>query len=198
MPLLFFPTATEKNSLPGPGLEPELPALRTETLALSHRSLHGTELVLLLLWRPFPPGKKKLDQTGIEPEPPSPDLRALTIEPIHLSCRYVGTSSSRRSITSSAQLPIVACSLIHDFFRTSSPFFSIWHLFSFLAHTPGVSTGPVFMLFPATSPVSHISAALRHRDAKSLANLNGPIQDVPFLVNLTRVQVTLLFRFFVV
>ena len=134
MHFLFFTTATEKNFLPGPGLEPGLPALRTETLALSHRSLHGTELDLLLVRRPFPPGKKKLDRTGIEPELPPSDLRALTIEPIHPFCHHAGTHSSRRTIGPSAQLPIVACSHIHDFFRTPF-FFSIWHSFFPCTHT---------------------------------------------------------------
>ena len=135
-----LPDRHGKNFLPGPGLEPGPPALRTETLALSHRSLHGTELDLLLVRRPFPPGKKKLDRTGIEPELPPSDLRALTIEPIHPFCHHAGTHSSRRTIGPSAQLPIVACSHIHDFFRTPFSFFrSGTH--SFLAHTPGDSTG---------------------------------------------------------
>ena len=149
MHFLFFTTATEKNFLPGPGLEPGLPALRTETLALSHRSLHGTELDLLLVRRPFPPGKKKLDRTGIEPELPPSDLRALTIEPIHPFCHHAGTHSSRRTIGPSAQLPIVACSHIHDFFRTPFSFFDLALILSL--HTHQVTLlALVFILFPAT------------------------------------------------
>ena len=148
MHFLFFTTATEKNFLPGPGLEPGLPALRTETLALSHRSLHGTELDLLLVRRPFPPGKKKLDRTGIEPELPPSDLRALTIEPIHPFCHHAGTHSSRRTIGPSAQLPIVACSHIHDFFRTPFLFFDLALILSL--HTHQVTLlALVFILFPA-------------------------------------------------